>query len=96
MYDVGFVWLLKVKKDDLMDRASQSARETKEQAGGFVQQAGEQVKNMAQGAADGVKNAVGMGGNNTGTTTTTIRTTVTKHWLCKPINLSIICVMRWL
>jgi len=88
------IYLLKVKKDDLMDKATQSARETKEQAGGFIQQTGEQVKNMAQDAADVVKNAVGMGDNNTantGTATTTTRTTVMKHWSCKPIDLSIKC-----
>lgn len=38
-------------------------------------QTGEQVKQMAQGAADAVKNAVGMDGS---TTTSTTRTTTTK------------------
>ncbi|XP_010925934.1 uncharacterized protein [Elaeis guineensis] len=53
-----------VKKDETMD----SARDAAQQAGGYVQHAGEQVKNMAQGAADAMKNAVGMGGNTTTTT----------------------------
>ncbi|XP_010918219.1 uncharacterized protein [Elaeis guineensis] len=45
-----------VKKDEMMDKASQA----KDQAGGYIQEAGEQARNMAQGAADAVKNAVGM------------------------------------
>lgn len=81
MISFNFLDWLQVKKDELVDKASQSARETKEETAGFLQQTGEQVKNMAQGAADAVKNAVGMDTSSTagsGTTTTT-RTTVTKH-----------------
>ena len=64
-----------VKKDEMMDKA----RETKDQASGFIQQTGEQMKNMAQGAADAVKNTVGMGDNSGNTTTTTHTTTARKH-----------------
>jgi len=64
-----------------MNRASQSASETKEQAAGFLQQTGEHVRDMAQGATDTVKNAVGMGDNNAAAshTNTTTKTTVTKQ-----------------
>ncbi|XP_008796404.1 late embryogenesis abundant protein 1-like [Phoenix dactylifera] len=48
----------------------QCAQENKEQAAGFLQQTGEQVKQMAQGAMDAVKNATGMGNASSGTTTT--------------------------
>ncbi|XP_010936077.1 uncharacterized protein [Elaeis guineensis] len=47
----------------------QSAQENTEQAAGFLQQTGEQVRQMAQGAMDAVKNATGMGNANSGTTT---------------------------
>ncbi|KAJ8480120.1 hypothetical protein OPV22_023847 [Ensete ventricosum] len=50
-----------VKKDEMM----QNCQETKEQAGGLMQQTGDQVKSMAQVATDTVKNAMGMGGNTT-------------------------------
>ncbi|XP_020098293.1 late embryogenesis abundant protein 29-like [Ananas comosus] len=64
-----------VKKDEMMNRASEACQQGKEEAGGLMQQTGEQVKQMAQGAADAVKNAVGMDGS---TTTSTTRTTTTK------------------
>ncbi|URE45384.1 hypothetical protein MUK42_25711 [Musa troglodytarum] len=53
--------MMKVKKDEMM----QKCQETKEQAGGLMQQTGDQIKSMAQGATDTVKNAMGMGGNAT-------------------------------
>nr|XP_027120109.1 late embryogenesis abundant protein 1-like [Coffea arabica] len=43
------------------DRSAQAA----DQSAGFLQQTGEQVKSMAQGAIDGVKNTLGVGDNNT-------------------------------
>ncbi|KAK4406019.1 UNVERIFIED_CONTAM: Late embryogenesis abundant protein 1 [Sesamum angustifolium] len=49
------------------DKASEAAENTqgqaqlrKEETAGFLQQTGEQVVNMAQGALDGVKNTLGM------------------------------------
>ncbi|XP_073007696.1 late embryogenesis abundant protein D-7-like [Typha latifolia] len=57
-----------VKKDEMMNKASETCQQGKEQAGGFMQQTGEQVKSMAQGATDAVKNAVGMGEGNSSTT----------------------------
>ncbi|XP_039128345.1 late embryogenesis abundant protein 7-like [Dioscorea cayenensis subsp. rotundata] len=53
---------------------AQQMRESKDQAAGFLQQTGEHVMQMAHDAADAVKNAVGMGPNNSGTTTTTTTT----------------------
>ncbi|MCL7027113.1 hypothetical protein MKW94_001991 [Papaver nudicaule] len=62
-----------MKKDELVEEASiaprtaqDKASETKDQAVGFLQQSGEQMKNLAQGAADAVKNTLGM--NNTSNT----------------------------
>lgn len=52
--------MMKVKKDEMM----QKCQETTEQAGGLVQQTGDQIKSMAQGATDTMKNAMGMGGSN--------------------------------
>ncbi|KAJ8639102.1 hypothetical protein MRB53_015796 [Persea americana] len=37
------------------------AQENKESAAGFLQQTGEQMKNMAQGAVESVKNTLGVG-----------------------------------
>ncbi|EFH59773.1 hypothetical protein ARALYDRAFT_898993 [Arabidopsis lyrata subsp. lyrata] len=49
------------------DKTANAAQSTKEsaqhgqqQASGFIQQTGESVKNMAQGAVDGVKNTLGI------------------------------------
>lgn len=53
--------MMKVKKDEMM----QKCQETKEQAGGLMQQTGDQIKSTAQGATDTMKNAMGMGGSNT-------------------------------
>ncbi|KAL1330357.1 hypothetical protein HN51_047591 [Arachis hypogaea] len=41
----------------------QAREENKEEAAGFLQQTGEQVKNMAQGAVDTVKHTLGMDKN---------------------------------
>ncbi|XP_022714497.1 late embryogenesis abundant protein 2-like [Durio zibethinus] len=60
-----------LKRDEMMNQASQgqatnsqSSNDQKStytsQATNFLQQTGEQVKNMAQGAADAVKNTLGM------------------------------------
>merc|ERR1711971_683490 len=56
-----------VKKDELLDRASDAAHSAQNsspnvtgQATNFLQQTGEQVKNMAQGAAVAVKNTLGL------------------------------------
>ncbi|TXG72464.1 hypothetical protein EZV62_001043 [Acer yangbiense] len=50
------------------DKASNAAQSTHDstkqgvdQSAGFLQQTGEKVANMAQGAVDGVKNTLGMG-----------------------------------
>merc|ERR1711924_387471 len=44
--------------------AQESAQHGKDQSAGFLQQTGEQVKNMAQNAVDSVKNTIGMAENN--------------------------------
>ncbi|PIA65541.1 hypothetical protein AQUCO_00100796v1 [Aquilegia coerulea] len=49
------------KKDELMDRAGQATGQA---------QTGEQVMHMAQGAADAVKNTLGMQNTSSNTTTT--------------------------
>ncbi|MED6200370.1 hypothetical protein PIB30_084380 [Stylosanthes scabra] len=41
----------------------QAREENKDEAAGFLQQTGEQVKNMAQGAVDSVKHSLGMDKN---------------------------------
>ena len=50
---------------DMPPNAAQStygcAQQGEDQSGGFFQQTGEKVVNMAQGAVDGVKNTLGMG-----------------------------------
>lgn len=47
----------------------------------LYEKTGDQVKQMAQGAANAVKNAVGMGNTDTaaGNTTTSTTTTTSKH-----------------
>ena len=52
---------------DAAESCKQSCQESKEQAGGVMHQTGEKMMNMARGATDAIKNAVGMG-SNTGTT----------------------------
>ncbi|KAH6786825.1 hypothetical protein C2S52_006377 [Perilla frutescens var. hirtella] len=49
------------KACDLADQGQAQARRTQEETAGFLQQTGEQVANMAQGALDGVKNTLGIG-----------------------------------
>ncbi|GFY82814.1 Late embryogenesis abundant protein [Actinidia chinensis var. chinensis] len=48
------------KACDKMADSRESAEHGKEEAAGFLQQTGEQVMHMAQGAIDGVKNTLGM------------------------------------
>ncbi|KAJ8542145.1 hypothetical protein K7X08_017011 [Anisodus acutangulus] len=49
------------KAENATQRASESAEQNKDQNAGFLQQKGEQMMHMAQGAIDGVKNTLGMG-----------------------------------
>jgi F0F1-type ATP synthase membrane subunit b/b' len=48
------------KTADGSHSANKSAQHNQEQAAGLFGQTGESVKNMAQGALDGVKNSLGM------------------------------------
>ncbi|KAL6970636.1 hypothetical protein U1Q18_030330 [Sarracenia purpurea var. burkii] len=48
------------KACDKMAGSRESAEHGKEQTAGFLQQTGEQVMHMAQGAIDGVKNTLGI------------------------------------
>ncbi|XP_057498464.1 late embryogenesis abundant protein 1-like [Actinidia eriantha] len=48
------------KACDKMADSRASAQHGKEQSAGFIQQTGEQVIHMAQGAIDGVKNTLGI------------------------------------
>ncbi|KAL3628059.1 hypothetical protein CASFOL_028161 [Castilleja foliolosa] len=41
-------------------KSQEQAHRSKDETTGFLQQTGEQVANMAQGAIDGVKNTLGM------------------------------------
>ncbi|KAI3832266.1 hypothetical protein MKX03_011981 [Papaver bracteatum] len=52
------------KTADAAQSASDSAQQKREEASGFLQQTGEQVINMAQGAMDSVKSTLGVGDNN--------------------------------
>nr|CAD1820928.1 unnamed protein product [Ananas comosus var. bracteatus] len=72
-------WMQSAK--DTTNSMGDSAQQNKDQAAGFLQQTGDQVKQMAQGAANAVKNAVGMGNTDTaaGNTTTSTTTTTSKH-----------------
>ncbi|KAL6581909.1 hypothetical protein OROMI_005923 [Orobanche minor] len=45
-------------------KTQEQAQCTKEESVGFLQQTGEQVAHMAQGAIDGVKNTLGIGDKN--------------------------------
>ncbi|MCL7050329.1 hypothetical protein MKW94_026071 [Papaver nudicaule] len=49
---------------DAANSTSDSAQQKKEEASGFLQQTGEQMMNMAHGAAETVKNTLGMNDNN--------------------------------
>ncbi|KAK7344550.1 hypothetical protein VNO77_14287 [Canavalia gladiata] len=48
------------KAQTAANTSGQTAQENKEEAAGFLQQTGEQVKTMAQGAVDSVKHTLGM------------------------------------
>ncbi|KAK8914045.1 hypothetical protein KSP39_PZI024220 [Platanthera zijinensis] len=52
-----------IKRDEMADRAGEKVQHGAENAGGFLQQTGEQVKHMAQVVAETAKNAVGLGGS---------------------------------
>ncbi|KAL9368655.1 hypothetical protein Peur_039854 [Populus x canadensis] len=64
------------KKDDVMNQCQEGLNQSTQdssytaQASSFLHQTGEQVKNMAQGAAEAVKNTLGMNTENTPTTNT--------------------------
>ncbi|XP_034896243.1 uncharacterized protein [Populus alba] len=64
------------KKDDFMNQCQEGLNQSTQdssytaQASSFIHQTGEQVKNMAQGAAEAVKNTLGMNTENTPTTNT--------------------------
>ncbi|KAH0670179.1 hypothetical protein KY290_025597 [Solanum tuberosum] len=49
------------KAENATQRASESAQQNNDHNAGFLQQKGEQMIHMAQGAIDGVKNTLGMG-----------------------------------
>ncbi|XP_015075928.1 late embryogenesis abundant protein 1-like [Solanum pennellii] len=49
------------KAENATQRASESAQQNNDKNAGFLQQKGEQMIHMAQGAIDGVKNTLGMG-----------------------------------
>ncbi|XP_010545780.1 PREDICTED: late embryogenesis abundant protein 2-like [Tarenaya hassleriana] len=61
-----------IKKDECVNKASNAVNEASSQdnpsitsqASSFLQQTGVQVKSMAQGAADAVKNTLGMNSDN--------------------------------
>ncbi|KAK1257146.1 hypothetical protein QJS04_geneDACA024670 [Acorus gramineus] len=63
--------LAKDRACDATRSTHESAQQGAEKTTGFLQQTGEQVMNMAQGAVDTMKNTLGVGDNNTTTTTTT-------------------------
>ncbi|XP_022848889.1 late embryogenesis abundant protein 1-like [Olea europaea var. sylvestris] len=49
------------KACDATNSTQAQAQQSKEEKAGFLQQTGEQVVHMAQGAIDGVKNTLGVG-----------------------------------
>ncbi|KAI3469888.1 hypothetical protein Pfo_026551 [Paulownia fortunei] len=49
------------KACDAAGKSQEQAQRSKEENAGFLQQTGEQMAHMAQGALDGVKNTLGMG-----------------------------------
>merc|ERR1712137_337245 len=49
------------KTADATNSAKESAQQGKDSSAGFLNQTGGQMKNMAQGAVDNVKNTLGMG-----------------------------------
>ncbi|KAG4983183.1 hypothetical protein AAZX31_10G124500 [Glycine max] len=48
------------KANAAANTTGQTAQQNKDESAGFLQQTGEQVKNMAQGAVDSVKHTLGM------------------------------------
>ncbi|XP_058103640.1 late embryogenesis abundant protein 1-like [Magnolia sinica] len=53
------------KASNAAQSAKESAQQGKESTQGFLQQTGEQVMNMAQGAVDSVKSTLGVGESQT-------------------------------
>ncbi|KAL5138393.1 Late embryogenesis abundant protein 2 [Glycine soja] len=51
------------KANAAANTTGQTAQQNKDESAGFLQQTGEQVKNMAQGAVDSVKHTLGMDKN---------------------------------
>ncbi|MCH4805160.1 hypothetical protein MLE29_10795 [Pasteurella multocida] len=51
------------KAHDAANTTGRESEQNKQEAAGFLQQTGEQVKNMAQGAMDSVKHTLGMDKN---------------------------------
>ncbi|XP_055809415.1 late embryogenesis abundant protein 1-like [Solanum dulcamara] len=49
------------KAENATQRASESVQQNNDHNAGFLQQKGEQMIHMAQGAIDGVKNTLGIG-----------------------------------
>ncbi|CAA0811637.1 Late embryogenesis abundant protein (LEA) family protein [Striga hermonthica] len=49
------------KACDAAGKTQEQAQLSKEETTGFLQQTGEQITHLAQGAIDGVKNTLGMG-----------------------------------
>ncbi|WOL11073.1 late embryogenesis abundant protein 29-like [Canna indica] len=66
-----------MQKDQMVDKASQACQQGMEQAGGMMQQTGDRMRNMAEGAADAVKSAMGMGGTGNSSAPTATRNTTT-------------------
>ena len=61
----------------MMESAKDTAEAGKEKTGGIIQRTGEQVKSMAQGAADAVKHTFGMAETDEDDPTKTTSTTTT-------------------
>ncbi|XP_043722517.1 late embryogenesis abundant protein 1-like [Telopea speciosissima] len=51
------------KMADATQQTRDTAQQKKDESAGFLQQKGEQMMNMAQGAVDSVKNTLGVGDN---------------------------------
>lgn len=56
----GAAQATKEKVSEIAEKGKETAQAGKEKTGGILQKTGEQVKSMAQGAADAVKNTLGM------------------------------------
>ncbi|OWM84246.1 late embryogenesis abundant protein 2 [Punica granatum] len=57
----GMIQSAKEGTANAANSAQATAQRGADQSAGFMQQTGEQMKSMAQGAVDGVKNTLGMG-----------------------------------